>query len=308
MTDMGHELRTSDAQIPVYAFPENAARALGKAADYAEWRAAPEARTWTFDDIAPDRARALCQAVIAARGTDWLTREETDRVLDAFGLYLVPSLLTHSADEAVSVARVMGYPVVAKLLARGVTHKTDVGGVKSHLMNDDGVRAAFTDLTATAAARALHVEGVCIQRMSQNGIETMVGIARDAALGPLVGFGLGGIDVDIIGDLHFGLAPLDDRDIARLIQRSRVQRLLAGYRGRPPADREALCDVLSRVSALADTVPEVLELDFNPAMVMPAGRGVELVDVRIKVGASRIGADAAEATGPSLTVRPPIPA
>ena len=119
------------------------------------------------------------------------------------------------------------------------------------------------------------------------GIEVAVGVVRDPVFGPLVGFGLGSTEVEILGDMQFALAPLTDRDVADLVARSRAGRLLAGYRGRPAADVEALADVLSRVSALADAVPEIAEIDLNPVITLPAGQGCDLVDVRIRVARSR---------------------
>lgn len=283
MAETGYALHAAGERIPVYAFPENAARALGRAAGYAAWRSLPEEHIWTWDDVMPDRAQAVCAAAAAARGDDWLTAEETNVVLAAFGLHVTPSPLARTASEAVDVARVLGFPVVAKLRARGLVHKTDVGGVRAHLSNAEAVTLAFDELADAARAHDLVFEGVCIQPMSRGGVEVMVGVARDPAFGPMVGFGLGGVDVEVTGDTQFGLAPLTDRDVSSLIRRSRAHRLLTGHRGRPPADVDALADLLSRVSALADAVPEMAEMDLNPVFVLPCGGGCELVDVRIRV-------------------------
>jgi acyl-CoA synthetase (NDP forming) len=145
------------------------------------------------------------------------------------------------------------------------------------------VTSAFDELASAARAHALVFEGVCIQPMSEGGTEVMVGVARDPAFGPMVGFGLGGVDVEVMGDAQFGLAPLTDRDVSNLILHSRARRLLTGHRGRPPADVDALTDLLSRISALADAVPEIAEMDLNPVFVLARGEGCELVDVRIRV-------------------------
>ncbi|MEO8480855.1 MAG: GNAT family N-acetyltransferase [Acidobacteriota bacterium] len=286
MAETGYALEAEGERIPVYAFPENAARALERAADYAAWRALPEEHIWSWDDADPDVARAVCANALTARGPDWLTPEETGIVLAAYDLHMTPGPLAKTAEEAVAVARVFGFPVVAKLRARGLVHKTDVGGVRAHLSSAEAVAAAFVELATTAQLHALTFEGVSVQAMSQGGVEVMVGVARDPTFGPLVGFGLGGVDVEIMGDAQFGLAPLTDRDVSNLIAHSRARRLLEGYRGRPPADREALADLLSRISALADAVPEIAEMDLNPVFVLEQGRGCELVDVRVRVAAS----------------------
>jgi acyl-CoA synthetase (NDP forming) len=208
-------------------------------------------------------------------------------VLAAFGLYPVASILATTPDDAVSVARVLGFPVVAKLFAPGLVHKTEVGGVRAHLADEAAVERAFQSLSEAATRHGLTFAGVTMQAMAGGAIETMVGVVRDETFGPLVGFGLGGTEVELLGDMQFGLAPLSDRDVADVIERSRAHVLIGGYRGRPPADRDALTELLLRVSALADAVPELLELDLNPVMVMSAGLGVQLVDVRIKVASPR---------------------
>ena len=116
------------------------------------------------------------------------------------------------------------------------------------------------------------------------GVETMIGAIHDPLFGPLVGFGLGGTDVEIEQDVHFRPTPLTDRDAAALINESRVRRRLAGYRGRPPADIDAITELLLRVSQMAEEIPELRELDVNPVIVLPKGRKCMIVDARMKVG------------------------
>jgi acyl-CoA synthetase (NDP forming) len=192
--------------------------------------------------------------------------------------------LARTAAEAASIAGVMGYPVVAKLAAKDALHKSDVGGVKVNLRNQEDVRAAFAALMAGAAARRLTAEGIWIQPMIAGGTETMIGIVQDRLFGALVGFGRGGTDVEVLDDVHFRVAPLSDRDADELIAGTRAFTLMSGYRGRPPGDLPTLTDLLLRVSRLADTVPEILELDLNPVIVLPAGEGCQIVDARIRVG------------------------
>jgi len=207
-------------RVPVYEFPENAVRALAKVAAYAAWRVQPPGLLWGFDDVHPEEARAICRGAIAARGEDWLTDEETRRVLHAFGLPLAVNT----------------------------------------------------------------VDGVAIQPMPGAGVETMIGVAADRLFGPLVAFGLGGTLVELMGDVRFRIAPLTDRDADELLHEIRGFPLLQGFRGRPPADIEALRDVLLRVSRLADEIPEIVELDLNPVIALPDGDGCRIVDARIKVG------------------------
>jgi acetyl coenzyme A synthetase (ADP forming)-like protein len=271
-------------QVPVYAFPENAARALGKIATYAEWRDAPPGVVRAFDAADAVHIRSLCRDVIAARGADWLTPEEVTRVLACCHLPFVQTMSAVSAGEAVAAAERAGFPVAAKLTSHEVVHKSDLGGVRLGLRTPADVSAAFTALGEIAAAHHVSFDGVVIQPMSGAGVETMVGIVHDDLFGALVGFGLGGKDVEILGDVRFRVAPLSDRDIDDLIGQTRAARLFAGYRDRPVADVAAVRDLLARVSWLAESVPEILELDLNPVIVRAARDGCVIVDARIRVG------------------------
>ncbi|MGE3959953.1 MAG: GNAT family N-acetyltransferase [Vicinamibacterales bacterium] len=282
---------TTTERVPVYGFPENAARALGRVAAYATWRAQPPGLFWSFDDLRPDEARDLCRAVLESRGGSWLTPEETRRVLNAFGLPLLPTVLARSADEAAALAAVFGFPVVAKLQARGLLHKSDAGAVQVGLASERTVRAAFRDLTTLAAGHGPIVpeegEGIVIQPMVAGGVETMIGITEDPLFGSLVAFGLGGVHVEVLGDVRFRVAPLTDRDADALLTGIRGYKLLQGYRGHPPVDMEALREVLLRVARLAEEVPEVAELDLNPVIALPPGNGCRIVDARIRVSSGR---------------------
>jgi acetyl coenzyme A synthetase (ADP forming)-like protein len=278
-------LHTPDERIPLYAFPENAVRAIAKAAAYAEWRTQPPGLLWGFDDVYAEEARAVCRGAAEARGETWLTDEELRRVLHAFNLPLVAAATAHTRDDAAASAAVLGFPVVAKIHSTRIQHKTDVGGVLMNLSDQDAVRAAFDELQARAATAGVPKEetAVLIQPMLKGGVETMVGITADPLFGPLIGFGLGGIYVEIMSDMRFRIAPLTDRDADELLREIRGFPLLQGYRGQPPADMGALRDVLLRVSRLADEVPEIVELDLNPVIALPDGHGCRVVDARIKV-------------------------
>jgi len=278
-------LRVDQESIPAYKFPEDAARALGKVAAYAEWQSQAAGLLWSFDDLRADDAAVVCRGAAEARGDTWLTSEEVRRVLDAFGLPLAASTMAHTAEEAAALARVLGYPVAAKLSARTVQHKTDAGMVHLNLTTDEQVRRAFEAIMSGAHKLAADsdVEGVCIQSMIGGGIELMVGVAEDPSFGPLVAFGLGGIHVEILGDVQFRVAPITDRDVDEMIHGIRGLPLLQGYRGHAPADVDALRELLLRVSRLAVDLPEIAELDLNPVIALPPGHGCRIVDARIRV-------------------------
>jgi acetate---CoA ligase (ADP-forming) len=272
-------------RVPAYAFPENAARALAKVASYADWRAQPPGLLWTFEDIRVEDGRAVCREAIASRGGGWLTGAETRSVLGAFGLPLAAGTIAHSAEDAAALAHVLGFPVAAKLSARNVQHKTDVGAVHLNLTSDGAVRRAFTDIMTRGRKLAAEseIEGVLIQSMIDGAIETMIGVTDDPLFGPLIAFGLGGIHIEVLGDVRFRVAPLTDRDADELLHEIRGYPLLDGYRGHRPADLESLRELLLRVSRLAVDVPEIAELDLNPVMTLSPGHGCRIVDARIKV-------------------------
>jgi acyl-CoA synthetase (NDP forming) len=283
-------LRVGAESVPTYAFPENAARALAKVAAYAAWRSQPSGLFWGFDDVRVDQARSVCRDALATRGNGWLTTQETQIVLNAFGLPLAAGAVAQTADAAAALAAVLGFPVAAKLASRRGVHKTDIGGVRLNLTSEQDVRDAFRAITSCVPQHSPdqprlddHADGVLIQAMVSEAVEVIVGVTADPLFGPLVGFGLGGTQVEVLGDMRFRIAPLTDRDADELLQEGRAWRLLQGHRGRPACDVEALRDVLLRVSRLAEAVPQITELDLNPVMVLTSGKGCRIADARIKV-------------------------
>ena len=195
----------------------------------------------SFDKPANDEARALCRQIARARGETWLTTEELHRLLQAADLRLAPAVVSHSSDEAAALARVFGFPVVAKIASARAVHKTDIGGVRLHLSNEQAVRTAYAELCAMAKEKLGGVfDGVLIQPMMTSGIETLVGLSQDPMFGPLIAFGLGGIHVELFRDVAFRIAPLTDRDADELMRSVRGFALLQGYRNQPPADVRAI--------------------------------------------------------------------
>jgi len=271
--------------VPSYVFPEAAARVLGKVSDYAEWRREPPGTKPVFEDLEVQRARTICRKVLEERGAGWLEPDEVRDVLGAFNLPLVEGRTATSAPAAVEAADALGYPVALKLVSQEIVHKSDAGGVVLDLEDGAAVQAAFEDMHARLASdgKAEHMDGVLIQPMLRGGVEVMAGMTEDPVFGPLVAFGLGGIHVEVLGDVVFRVAPLTDKDASEMVHGIRGRRLLAGYRGHPPADVEAIQEVLLRVSALAEEVPEIDDLDLNPLFALPPGQGCRIVDARVHV-------------------------
>jgi acyl-CoA synthetase (NDP forming) len=172
-----------------------------------------------------------------------------------------------------------------KLASHQIVHKTEMGGIALNLGDDVAVRLAFETIRNSLAEQdnLQAMEGVLVQPMVSDGVEVMVGVTTDPVFGPLIAFGLGGIHVEILGDVRFRVTPLTDRDASEMVREIRGFRLLEGYRGHPPADVKALEEVLLRISLLVEEIPEITELDLNPIFALPPGQGCQIVDARIRV-------------------------
>jgi len=277
------------AQIPSYRFPESAARALQRAVTYGEWLRVSDSPLPAPDiDIAA--ASATIEACRDALGAEaepvWLDATDVPRILDAYGIRTPPSALATSEEMAVAAAEDLGFPVVMKLVSDRVLHKADIGGVLLDRRDADEVRAGFHEMMLKARIVGVleSVQGVLLQRFVSEGIEAVVGAVQDPVFGPLVMFGLGGAYVELVRDVVFRLNPLTSHDIDSMIRSVRAAKLLDGYRGSPPADIEALRDLLARVSQIITDMPELLEMDLNPVKILSPGRGCVVVDARIRLG------------------------
>lgn len=271
--------------IPTYSLPESSAFVLSKAASYVEWRQQPLGMVPDFDDLEFAGARKICATALSQRGAGWLTTEETRSLLSAMRLPVQSGGIARTADEVVALAKQIGYPVAVKLASHEIVHKTEIGGVQLNLMDERAVREAFDSIrTGLIPKNQLEaMEGVLVQPMVTGGVEVMVGVTHDPSFGPLIAFGLGGIHVEILGDVQFRITPLTDRDAAEMIRGIKGYRLLSGYRGHPAADVEAIEDILLRVARLVEEIPEISELDLNPIFALPPGQGCRIVDARIRV-------------------------
>lgn len=283
-------LLLQDECIPTYAFPEDVGRVLGKVASYAAWRNRPLGVIPDFDDIHPHIAREICRMAVDERGSGWLSAEETRRVLTAMALPLPAGGVAKSAEEAVHLARAIGFPVAIKLASHRIVHKTEIGAVCLNQTDEAAVRDAFEHIRSRLLNEGLldAMEGVLVQPMMSGGVEVMVGVTEDSLFGPLIAFGLGGIYVEILGDVRFRVTPLTDRDAFEMVREIRGYPLLEGYRGHPAADVTAIYNVLLRISRLVEEVPEIRELDLNPIFALPPGQGCYIVDARIRVEFSKM--------------------
>ncbi|MBK8942444.1 MAG: acetate--CoA ligase family protein [Polyangiaceae bacterium] len=271
-------LRAKD--VPSYAFPESAAAALAKAVRYGEWLASPEGVVPTLEGIDAPRAR---RAVAGAAASRWLSPDEVRELLAAYGISMPRSSVVTSAAEAAERAAHVGLPMALKLVSDTITHKSDVGGVVLGITSADEARRAYAELRGRleALGRGAEMQGALLQQMVPPGVETFVGATRDADFGHLIGFGIGGVHVELWKDIVFRVAPLKDVDAQAMLGQVRARALLDGFRGAPSVDKDAVVDVLLRVSRLVHDLPEIAELDINPLTAHP--RGVVAVDARVRV-------------------------
>jgi acetyl coenzyme A synthetase (ADP forming)-like protein len=276
----GVEGGVGDIDVPAFASPEPAARALARAATYGEWRRRAPGVVPDLDSFDAGAAESIVTTHLAAApGGGWLSPDEVERLLRAIGVPTVARADVVGADDAARAATAIGLPVVLKAAGPELVHKSDVGGVWLDLRTADDVRAAYRTMAERIGDA---MTGAVVQELAAPGVETIVGVVQDPLFGPLVMFGLGGVATELLGDRAFRILPLTDADAAELVRSLRSSPLLSGYRGAEPVAIDALEDVLQRVARLAGRIPEVLELDLNPVIASPTGAVV--VDARVKVG------------------------
>jgi acyl-CoA synthetase (NDP forming) len=272
-------LRTTPSPAALFTYPESAARALGLAAERAEWLRRPAGLVPAVEGIDSAAAERVVSEALANADDAWLTPDETGALLTSYGLPLVEERLAADVEGAVEAARELGFPVVVKSGVAGA-HKTETGGVALGLADEEAVRAAAERIGPP----------VIVQPMVEAGVELLAGIVQDPTFGPLVAFGPGGVLAELIGEAGFRIAPLTDVDAEELLHQEKTGLLISGYRGAPPADPVNLTDLVHRLSRLGVDRPEVAELDLNPVIAGPDGCVV--VDARARVrrpaGAGRV--------------------
>uniref|UniRef100_UPI00307F7B10 bifunctional acetate--CoA ligase family protein/GNAT family N-acetyltransferase n=1 Tax=Elioraea sp. TaxID=2185103 RepID=UPI00307F7B10 len=269
--------RLDGAGIPAFPTPERAAAAAALLVEHHRARqAARELPPRTVLAIDPDRASVRRVLAVAHRaGRTTLTEDEAFAVLAAYGIPSVPTRRARDPESTAAAAAALGFPVVLKIRSPDLAHKTAVGGVVLDLEDEAAVARAAAAMAARIArlAPAARIEGFLVQRQvgRRDAQETALRLARDPMFGAAIGFGAGGVEAALRGDMAVALPPLNLALAGDLIARSRIAPLLAGHRGRPAADRAALAEVLVRVSQLAVDWPEIATLDVNPLMAGPSG-------------------------------------
>ena len=277
----------SAAGIPTYGTPEEAVSAFMQIAQYRRnqdllMQVPPAVAVNAAEGRAA--AAAVVRGVLAA-GRTIMTEPEAKAVLGAYGIPVVQTRTAADVDAAVAAARAIGFPVAVKILSPDITHKSDVGGVALDLDSEEAVRAASGRMHRRLGELqpGARLQGFTVQSMARRpqAHELIVGVATDPVFGPVILFGQGGVAVEVMADHAVGLPPLNAVLARDMISRTRVARLLAGYRNRPPADIDAIVRVLMQVSQLVADIPELAELDINP--LLADSDGAIALDARIRV-------------------------
>jgi acetate---CoA ligase (ADP-forming) subunit beta len=203
---------------------------------------------------------------VRAQRRNVLTEIEAKQVIKEAGIFITETRLADSQKAAVAISKEIGYPVVLKIASPDITHKSDAGGVKTGLKDAQEVKKAYEDIMSSVAKKAnnARIQGVTVQPMARPGVEVIIGMFKDPQFGPVIMFGLGGIFVEVLKDVAFRLIPIEKRDAAEMIEEIKGKALLNGYRGQEPVNKEALVDVILKVSAMVEKTPEIKELDLNP--------------------------------------------
>jgi acetyl coenzyme A synthetase (ADP forming)-like protein len=263
-------LREARGRVAAFAYPESAALALSRAAERADWLRRLAGSTPTLAGIDQQLGGEIVTGALSREAEGWLDPDETRRLLEAYGIPVVPQREVDGIDEAVAAARELGFPAVVKTAEPGV-HKVDVGGVALDLADERAVRAAAERIGAP----------LVVQPLVRGNAELLAGLVQDPVFGTLVAFGPGGSLSELIGEAAFRISPLTDVDAAELVLAGKAGRLVRGFRAAPPSDERALADLVLRLSQLGEEIPEVVELDLNP--VIGLREGCVVVDARVRV-------------------------
>ena len=272
--------KLKEANIPVFYVPDKLARGLSALLDYHQWR---DRRLVEGFGSAPAISRQQDGLLARLRGNhrSALSEFESKQLISAWGVPVTREAVAASAEAAAEAAQGIGFPVALKVDSPDILHKTEAGGIRLGLRDAAGVRAAFTEVMSSARQYAPHaaINGVLVQEMVPNAVEVIAGVSYDPQLGPVLLFGTGGIMVEVYHDIALRLCPITRPEALEMIHQVKGVKLLQGFRGTPEADIDALAETLVKVSHLAVNLEgQLSELDINPLMVLPRGKGVKAAD------------------------------
>ncbi|NHI89709.1 MAG: acetyl-CoA synthetase [Candidatus Thorarchaeota archaeon] len=226
-------------------------------------------------------------------GRTFVLENEAKDIMEGYGIPIPPYATATTADEAVEKSKSIGFPVVLKILSKDILHKSDAGGVKVNLKDEDAVRRAFDEIMKNVKSfgkeKGIDVDlsrGVFVSAFADMGIEMIVGVTKDPQFGHALMVGLGGIFVEVLKDVSFRLIPFTESDAREMLGELKAYKILEGVRGEGPRDVDALIKIMLAISKMVDENPEIIELDCNPAFVYAKGKGAVVVDARILIDGS----------------------
>jgi len=265
--------------IPSYLFPESAARTIAMMYRHREYLEREEGDYPRFEVDREAARRILDRA--KREGRTRLGETEAMELLRAYGFKIAKGRFCKDAEEVEDAAAKIGYPVAVKAVGPKIVHKTEFGAVALEIRSSEELRAACGRMERRLRKAKVEVDGFLVQEFVRAGKETIIGMNRDKVFGPLLAFGLGGIYVEWLKDVAFGLAPITDMDAVRMIRSIRTYPLLEGVRGEKACDVHALADALLRLSVLVEDFDEITEIDLNPVAALEKGKGYKVIDARI---------------------------
>jgi len=268
-------------EIPYYTYAEGAIRTLHAMLRFEKWTRVSSGKISKLKVNKP-KAKTIFDKV-KREGRPNLLEEEGLEVLRAYGFPLPKSTLAKTENDAVKTAKKIGYPVVMKITSPQIIHKSDAGGVKVNLKNDNEVKVAFKTIVTNAKKynKKAEIKGVLIVEMIKGGKEMIIGSKLEPGMGPVIMLGMGGIYVEVLKDVTFKLAPVTDKEADDMISSIKMKKILEGVRGEKPSDVKKLSECIQRLSQLVTDFKEIKELDMNPVLVMEQGKGCKILDVRI---------------------------
>ncbi len=271
------------ARIPHFLFPENAAQSLAAMAEFSRLSKRPAGEIRHFSDTNPTKVKELINRA-KTRPRPFLSEPESYEILKAYGLPVADFAMAKDIKEALLAAQTITYPVVLKIVSPDIIHKTDFGGVCVNIKDEKELQSAFEEMMKKVAEKKPDAEiwGVMIQKMAPaGGLETILGMKRDPQFGPLLMFGLGGILVEVLKDVAFRVAPVNDLSAESMVTSIKASRLLEPFRGKPARDKKKLIEAIQRLSQLVTDFPAIQEIDINPLLVFEEKNGAMAIDARI---------------------------
>jgi acetate---CoA ligase (ADP-forming) len=272
--------KLKEARIPIFYVPDKLAFGLRSLLDYHAWRDRRQGEGFAGAPPITSGQQKLLGELRSAGGSA-LSEHQTKELIAGWGIPITREERAASADAAAGIAQKIGFPVALKVDSADILHKTEAGAIRLGLKDADDVRSAFSQIMSNAREYApqARIDGVLVQEMVSNAVEAIAGVSYDRQLGPVLLFGTGGVMVEVYNDITLRLCPITPSEAREMISEVKGARLLQGFRGRPRCDIDALADTLARVSHLAVHLEGKLsELDINPLMVLPEGKGVKAAD------------------------------